>query len=122
MIPPAKPDPKIETIMGRLQNLTGKDFDKAYLEALKADHQEAAKKVAAEAKDGGDFLVKSFAANFEPAVKEHLAQVEVLLAEVDGKDTRSAEKGADMKAAVGGMTGTPKGNTDQAKEVQRQHQ
>ncbi len=120
--PPVKADPKTEEIMGRLQNLSGKAFDKAYLEALKADHQDAVKKIAAEAKDGGDFLVKSFAANFEPAVKEHLAQVDVLLADLDGKDSHGAEKGADMKAAVGGMTGTPKGHTDQAKKIEEQHQ
>lgn len=119
---PVKPNPKIEELMGKLQNMTGKEFDKAYLEALKQDHEEAVQKIAAEAKDGKDYLVKSFAANFEPAVKEHLAQVDVLLADLDGKDSHGAEKGADMKAAVGGMIGTPKGHTDQAKEIEKQHE
>lgn len=118
--PPMKVEAKSEETMGKLQTLKGKEFDKAYLDAMKQDHEEDAKKIAAEAKDGKDYLVKSFAANFEPTVKEHLAQIKVLIADVNGENSAGAEKNADMKAAVGGMSGTPKGNTDQAKKIEDQ--
>ncbi len=116
--PAPKLSPKTEDLMGKLQNLQGPAFDKAYLEAMKEDHEDGAKKVTAEVRDGKDYLVKTFAANLEPAIKEHLAQVEVLMTEMNSKDAGAAEKKADMKAEVGGLTGTPKGNTDQAKTIQ----
>ena len=108
--------------MGKLQNLTGPEFDKAYLQAIVQEHEKAAKMLDAEAMDGQDYLIKSFAANFAPAVKEHLAQAKLLMD--DGKNegrSSASESDANMKAAVGGISGTPKGNNAQAKDVQKQH-
>lgn len=122
---PSKPeaDAKTKDLMGKLQNLTGRDFDKAYLQAIVQEHEQAAKMLDAEARDGQDYLIKSFASNFAPAVKEHLAQAKLLMD--DGKDegrSSASESDANMKAAVGGISGTPKGNDAQAKGVQKQHQ
>ncbi len=117
-----KLETKTEDLVSKLQSLKGKDFDKAYLEAMQQDHEQDAKTVAAETRDGKDYLVKTFAANLEPTIKEHLAQVKVLLADADGEDSSGAERGANMKAAVGGMSGTPKGHTDPAKTIEEQHE
>lgn len=121
---PSKPeaDAKTKELMGKLQNLTGTEFDKAYLQAIVQEHDEAAKMLDTEARDGQDYLIKSFAANFAPAVKEHLAQAKLLMD--DGKNegrSSASESDANMKAAVGGVSGTPKGNDGQAKTIQKQH-
>lgn len=121
---PSKPeaDARTKDLMGKLQNLTGPEFDKAYLQAIVREHEAAAKTLDAEAKDGQDYLIKSFASNFAPAVEEHLAQARLLLADDKGEGRSSAsENDANMKAAVGGVSGTPKGNDAQAKTVQKQH-
>ncbi len=122
---PSKPEPKAEVkeLMGKLQNLSGAEFDKAYLQAIVQDHEKAARMTDAEAKDGQDYLIKSFAANFAPAIKEHLAQAKLLMADIKNEGGNSgAESDANMKAAVGGVSGPAKGNDAQAKTVQKQHQ
>lgn len=122
--PPSKPevDAKTKELMGKLQNLNGAEFDDAYLKAIVQDHEQAAKMIEAEAKDGQDYLVKSFAANFAPTVKEHLAEAKLLMDRMkDEGASGGAEANANMKAAVGGVSGPAKGNDAQAKAVQKQH-
>lgn len=123
--PPSKPeaDAKTKELMGKLQNLKGLEFDKAYLQAIVQGHEQAAKMNEAEAKDGQDYLVKSFAANFAPTVKEHLAEAKLLMDAMNNQGASGgAEADANMKAAVGGVSGPAKGNDAQAKAVQKQHQ
>ena len=122
--PPSKPeaDAKTKELMGKLQNLKGLEFDKAYLQAIVQGHEQAAKMNEAEAKDGQDYLVKSFAANFAPTVKEHLAEAKLLMDAMNNQGASGgAEADANMKAAVGGVSGPAKGNDAQAKAVQKQH-
>lgn len=123
--PPSKPeaDAKTKELMGKLQNLKGLEFDKAYLQAIVQGHEQAAKMNEAEAKDGQDYLVKSFAANFAPTVKEHLAEAKLLMDAMNNQGASGgAEADANMKAAVGGVSGPAKGNDAEAKAVQKQHQ
>ena len=114
-------DAKTEATMKKLQNLQGEAFDTAYLQAAEKDHEEAVGKVEAEAEHGDDYLVKTFAANFAPAVKEHLAQVKSLIADMNKENEKGAAKNADMKAASGGMTGPSHKTTSEAEKVREQH-
>lgn len=118
---PENLDAKTEALMKKLETLKGADFDAAYLHAMEEDHEEDVKKIEAEAKSGGDYLVKTFARNFAPAVKEHLAQVKLLIADMNNGDVASAAKNADMKAPSGGMTGPAHETTDKAKMIRQQH-
>lgn len=119
--PPLNLGKDAEETMAKLEKLQGKDFDKAYLQAMEKDHEEDVVKISAEAKNGDDYLVKTFAANLVPAVKEHLAQIKLLMADMNGSGEESAAKNADMKAASGGMTGPAHKTTSEAEKVRAQH-
>ena len=83
--------------MAKLEGLHGKEFDKAYLQIMEKDHEKDVEAMSAEAKNGDDYLVKTFAANVVPAVKEHLAQIKLLIADMNGSGQENAAKDADMR-------------------------
>lgn len=119
--PPSDLGNNAQESMAKLEGLHGKEFDKAYLQIMEEDHEKDVETMSAEAKNGDDYLVKTFAANVVPAVKEHLAQIKLLIADMNGSGQESAAKDADMKAASGGMTGPAQKPTGEAETVRKQH-
>lgn len=97
--------PKLEAAaaqaMGRLEGLSGERFDAAVLDTMIADHKKDLEGFGQEASGGGDFLVKSFAKNMVPAIREHLAEAESLRAGLSGRS--AAEGKAERDAARGGV-------------------
>ncbi|MFC0385671.1 DUF4142 domain-containing protein [Muricoccus vinaceus] len=61
-----------------LAALRGRDFDRAYAQAMVEDHEEDIRLFEAEARDGTDADVKAFAAQEVPMLREHLREVRAL--------------------------------------------
>ncbi len=72
---PSSLDSKHQAEIDKLQKLSGEQFDKAYVKDQVKDHETDVQKFQAEANNGSDNGVKTFAANTLPTVKEHLDMV-----------------------------------------------
>ncbi len=57
---------------------TGTDYDKAYVDAMVADHKEDVDLFEKEAKDGKDADIKAYAAKTLPVLKSHLDHINAL--------------------------------------------
>ncbi len=60
----------------RLSGLSGADFDRAYMEAMVKDHKADIAEFQKEAESGKDPMVKDFASQTLPTLKEHLQMAE----------------------------------------------
>jgi len=69
---PAAPDADHQKKMDDLSKLSGKDFDKAYVDAMVDGHKSTLSLLESEAKDGKDADLKAFATETAPIVKTHL--------------------------------------------------
>ena len=69
---PKQMDAKHKAEHDRLAKLSGKDFDRAYMDAMVKDHQEAVAKFKA-ASASGDPDVQAFATKTLPTLEEHLS-------------------------------------------------
>jgi putative membrane protein len=72
---PTEPDSSHIKKMNELSKLTGKDFDKAYVDAMVDGHKKTLDLMNDEAKDGKDADLKAFAAKTAPTVKMHYEMV-----------------------------------------------
>lgn len=106
--PPMKLEAEAEQTMKKLEGLKGDKFDQAYLDAMIEDHKKDLKAFEKEGSEGRDYLVKSFAKNMTPAIREHLAEAEALKADMSNQGRSGAEMKADKDAIRGGMTGPMK--------------
>lgn len=61
--------------MNELDKKSGKDFDKAYAEAMVDGHKKTLKLMQDEAKDGKDAEIKAFASKTTPVVQTHLDMI-----------------------------------------------
>lgn len=69
---PADVDADHQKKMDDLSKLNGKDFDKAYVDAMVDGHQKTLDLMKGEAKDGKDADLKAFATETAPIVQAHL--------------------------------------------------
>jgi putative membrane protein len=69
---PTNLNAKDQALMSRLQNLSGAQFDKAYIRAMVKDHEEDVKEFQKEANAGTDAGLKDFAAKTLPTLQSHL--------------------------------------------------
>src|SRR3954447_4193677 len=65
-------DSKSRSRIDKLSQLSGPEFDKAYLKDQLKDHQTDIKEFSAEAQGGTDAAVKAFASSVLPTLQEHL--------------------------------------------------
>ncbi|RAJ33019.1 DUF4142 domain-containing protein [Pedobacter cryoconitis] len=72
---PAAVDEDHQKKMADLDKKSGKDFDKAYAEAMVDGHKSTLKLMQDEAKDGKDADIKAFAAKTAPIVQTHLDMI-----------------------------------------------
>jgi len=70
--PPAAVDAKHKATHDRLAKLSGSAFDRAYMQAMVADHQEAVAAFRKEATSGRDADIKSWASKTLPTIEDHL--------------------------------------------------
>jgi putative membrane protein len=67
-------DSSHQSVMERLNGLTGAEFDRAYVEAMVEDHEDTVELFEANA-DDADADIKAFAAKNLPVVKGHLDMI-----------------------------------------------
>lgn len=72
---PAAVDEDHQKKMNELDKKSGKDFDKAYAEAMVDGHEKTLKLMQDEAKDGKDAEIKAFASKTAPVVQTHLDMI-----------------------------------------------
>lgn len=81
---PTTPQPDQQAARQRLESLSGRAFDAAYLETQLVDHQKTVQLLEWEIGSGQDAAVQQLAKDTLPAVLEHLRQVQTLMAETTG--------------------------------------
>jgi putative membrane protein len=69
---PGDIDPKAKALHDQLSKLSGEGFDRRYMEAMLADHRQAADEFRRELTNGRDNDIKAFAADTLPTIEEHL--------------------------------------------------
>ncbi len=69
---PTKLDKKHQKMMDKLTDKQGRDFDKAYMQAMLRDHKEDIEAFEKQAKKGDDAQVKQLANDILPTLREHL--------------------------------------------------
>jgi putative membrane protein len=75
---PAQMDNDHLKVRGRLESLSGKEFDRAYVDAMVKDHQKMASLLEGAKGTSSDSSVQKFARNTLPVVQEHLQLAESL--------------------------------------------
>lgn len=75
---PTELDAKHKSAMTELQNLSGADFDKAYVAAQLADHEKTVKLFQTQSQSTTDADLKAFAAKNLPTLQAHLEMVRSL--------------------------------------------
>jgi len=78
---PENLDADHKVTLEKLKELTGADFDKAYVEAMVKDHDAAVELFKTQANSGTDSELKSFAAKTLPTLESHHKKIE----EIQGK-------------------------------------
>jgi putative membrane protein len=63
---------KDQALQSKLQNLSGEQFDRAYMKAMVKDHEEDVKEFQKEANNGKDPQIKDFASRTLPILQGHL--------------------------------------------------
>jgi putative membrane protein len=84
-------DPRHEQVANRLAGLTGAAFNRAYVQQMLADHQQAVKLFGAESRNGQDPDLKAFASKTLPTLKEHLKMARELADSVGVKEKTKKE-------------------------------
>ena len=79
---PTDIDAKHQATYDRLSKLSGAEFDRAYMQAMVADHSEDVEEFRREAKSGSDPDLKAWAAKVLPTLEHHLQMAESTNAKV----------------------------------------
>lgn len=79
---PTTPGPDEEKAMRRLSSLSGPEFDRAFMRQMVADHRETLAMYERQASDGKDAVLRAYAAQSVPALRQHLTQAEALAARI----------------------------------------
>jgi putative membrane protein len=83
--PPAAPAKKHQEALKKLQQASGGNFDRQYMQQMVKDHEEALKLVEKTAKDAKDPQLKAHAQKGAPHIKEHLAMARKITANLKRK-------------------------------------
>jgi putative membrane protein len=81
---PSSLSAKDQALYTKLQNLSGAEFDKAYVRAMVKDHQEDVKEFQKEADNGKDPQIKNFASQTLPVLQQHLSKIQSIQSGVGG--------------------------------------
>ena len=75
---PTSPMPKDQAMIAKMQNLSGDEFDKAYIKAMVKDHTKDDKEFTMEASSGQNADEKAAASQGDQIVKQHLQMAQDL--------------------------------------------
>lgn len=110
---PTAPDAKRQRTMGKLQQLSGAEFDKAYIkEAGNKDHESQAKLFQKQSERGKDSEVKAFAAETLPTVQMHLQMARDLSGQMGGGSMKMS--GSTGRKMSGGSANQSSGSGSQS--------
>ena len=84
---PTDVNAKQQAMYDKLSQLSGADFDKAYVKGMVMDHQEDVKEFQKEANSGKDPQIKSFASQTLPVIQGHLDKIKAIQAKMSGSAT-----------------------------------
>ena len=73
---PTQPSAKDKATKAKLENLSGKEFDEAYMSDMLKDHKKDVAEFERESKNAKDPAVKDFAEQTLPTLREHLKQAQ----------------------------------------------
>jgi putative membrane protein len=76
--PPTGLDPEHQEIMDKLSTASGREFDRAYLDAQVQAHEDVVELFASYAKEGDNAELKSFAQQTLPTLEDHFKHVQRL--------------------------------------------
>ena len=76
---PTEADEEHSKVRAELADLKGEEFDQRYMAAMAEDHQKAVDLFQAEADEGKDAELKSFAEQTLPTLKEHLSMAQEMV-------------------------------------------
>lgn len=79
---PVRLDAKHQDVLDKLNNLSGAQFDKVYVEAMVADHEESVANFKSEAEGGKDADAKAWAAKMLPDLQMHLEMIKGIRAKM----------------------------------------
>lgn len=79
---PIRLDAKHQAVLDKLNGLSGAEFDKAYVEAMVADHEETVATFRSEAEGGKDADVKAWAGKTLPILQMHLDMIKGIQAKM----------------------------------------
>src|SRR5436305_10864321 len=83
---PTETDAKHKSQAAKLQNESGKDFDKDFLDVNSKDHKKVVAAFQKEANDGKDPDIKQFATQFLPAIQEHTTMIDQSKGQTSGSE------------------------------------
>ncbi len=92
-------DAEHQQLEARLANLSGKDFDRAYADAMLKDHEQAVSLFEREAKDGQNKELKEFADKTLPTLKDHLSMARHLTGHEEKSTAESGHEGHERTGA-----------------------
>lgn len=78
MTAPTEPDAAHRKALAKLEEKSGKDFDKAYQSQMVSDHKDTISLFEKQAKSGEDAELKAFASKTLPALKHHLEMAQAM--------------------------------------------
>lgn len=87
---PDKLDAKDAATKARLEKLSGKAFDRAYMHDMVTDHTKDVTEFKHEANSGKDSAVKSFAQQTVPTLEDHLKEAKNIAPKVGAKSERES--------------------------------
>jgi putative membrane protein len=87
---PSDMDAKEKSLRDRLTKLSGPAFDRAYMQAMLADHRQDVPEFRTEANSGKDADVKAFAAKTLPTLEDHLKMAEQINKTVGSSATKTS--------------------------------
>ena len=96
---PKEIDAKHQALHDRLAKLSGKEFDRAYMDAMLADHREDVAAFQREAKSS-DADVRDFATRSLPTLEQHLASAQQIDRMVAGKEHETSTAGTGQHRAT----------------------
>ena len=79
---PTTPIAKHQSLIQKLQGLTGAEFDKAYVEDMLEDHEKDVAEFEKQSESNPDADVKAFAAKTLPTLKKHLEAIKAIQAKM----------------------------------------
>ena len=92
---PDQLDAKDAATKARLEKLSGKEFDRAYMHDMVTDHTKDVTEFKHEANSGKDSAVKSFAQQTVPTLEDHLKEAKNIAPKVGAKSERGERRGSD---------------------------